>query len=331
MSAPAAPAAGRHLVVGAGAVGQVYALALSRAGARVGLLARPRQVDALRAGVELRRAGRRRVDRLIPDAVLSDPAELRPGEWDTVWLCVSSPALRQGDWLGRLAQALGPGPAWVMLQPGMHDRALLLEHMPEDRLLTGLIAFSSWEGPLPGEAGPPGLRWWLPPGGACSLAGPGAPALAARLRDGGLRARAMSAGAVAEQTALGSAALGALVLAMEAGGWTFSGLRARAGDAAAAAREGMAVGAAVAGRPTPPGLSALGPWAVVFFTYLTKVAIPFPFEAFLALHFTKVGDQTREGLANLIREGRARGLPTGALEALGAAVDAARAGPRPGP
>jgi 2-dehydropantoate 2-reductase len=54
---------------------------------------------------------------------------------------------------------------------------------------------------------------------------------------------------------------------------------------------------------------------------LAPVLMPFDLETYLAYHFTKVGDQTRQHLQTLIEVGRARKLPVEAIVALRATLD----------
>src|SRR5690606_6621506 len=59
---------------------------------------------------------------------------------------------------------------------------------------------------------------------------------------------------------------------------------------------------------TPTGIEAL--------TLLLPRIMPFDIEAYLRIHFTKVGDQTRFFMKSFIHDGEVRGLPTGALRDL---------------
>src|SRR5690606_3987062 len=151
----------RALVVGAGAVGRIFALHLQQGGAEVELLVKPHHLPDLEGDLVLHPLGRDPV-RLRVEALRTEASELRARRYDHVWLCVSSPALR-GDWLSELVTASGEA-TFVLLQPGLDDRALLLRHLPEERLVDGLLALVAWQAPLRGEAiDPPGVRYWLPP------------------------------------------------------------------------------------------------------------------------------------------------------------------------
>lgn len=313
----------RHLIVGAGAVGQAYGIALQQAGHTVTVLARPRQIGALEAGVPVTWAGwRRRTLTWKPAALLTNAAAVTPGRFDAVWLCVPTPALTQGTWLSDLCARAG-GATVVVLQPGLAVDALFEGLVPPSRRVTGLIALMSWEGPLAGEPGPPGVHWWLPPGVSCTLGGEPkrtAP-LAQALSDGGLRTRAMGRDAVARQGAFGSAILTSLVAGLEVAGWSFSRTgREQAARIVHSAREAAAVTAAVTGTPTPGGLRLLAPWLLRLALWWVPRLAPIPLEAFFAAHFRKVGAQTRDALATTIALGEAHGVPTPSLQALLAAL-----------
>lgn len=60
------------------------------------------------------------------------------------------------------------------------------------------------------------------------------------------------------------------------------------------------------------------------FTRVVPLLAPMDFEAFLRVHFSKVGEQTLQSIELWIVEGTARGLPTGALTALAGALREAR-------
>ncbi len=89
----AAGAAPRILLVGAGAVGQVYGRHLQLGGADISFLVRPQYAAAVRRGFDLyplRKRGRRDAVRLQDFAVLTETAAVAAQRWDAVFLCVSS-------------------------------------------------------------------------------------------------------------------------------------------------------------------------------------------------------------------------------------------------
>lgn len=108
-----------------------------------------------------------------------------------------------------------------------------------------------------------------------------------------------------------------LVASLEGAGWSFELLRRRGmALTAEAAREAISVSAAVHGGAAPWWTPLVRAPALSLLTRLAQAFAPFDFEAFLRVHFTKVGDQTRGSLESLSAEAAARGLPRGALTML---------------
>ena len=316
----------RVLVVGAGAVGQVFGRALQRGGAQLSFFVRPQYAAALAGGVvvyPLNERPDRAPVRLDGYGVLSDVSAVAASRWDEVWLCVSSPALA-GPWLGALAAA-APGATWVLLQPGLDDRALLLQHVPAERLVQGLITFMSWMAPLPGEQVPtPGVMSWQPPLSPAPFSGPPAVVgpLVARLRRGGQPARV--AADVDLETALGSALLLPIVGELERCGWSFARLRAEgeADRAAACAQVTVRTATAARGVKPPAWLALIQGWGLRLASHLAPAITPHDMERFFERHFSKVGDQTRLSLEVLATRGAAAGLDVAPIRDLRAALGA---------
>jgi 2-dehydropantoate 2-reductase len=308
------------LVVGAGCVGQVFGRALQRGGCELHFYVRERILESLRGGVVVYPLNSRR-DRtgepLQGYGLLSSPEQAAATAFDEVWLCVSSPAL-QGEWLGALAEAT-PGAVWVLLQPGIDDRALLLRHVPEARLVQGLIPFMSWMAPLPGEqVRVPGVMFYQPPLTPAPFSGPkeAVNTIVSTLRRGGQPARA--AANVDLETALGSSLLLPIVGALELHGWSFSRLRGEGGTAAAAtcARATVAIAARIHGQAPPPWLGLVRGPALWLATLIAPVALPLDLERFFERHFRKVGDQTRGSLQALVERGQGFGMEVGPIAAM---------------
>jgi ketopantoate reductase len=111
------------LVVGDGALGQVFGLRLAIGGASVSYLVKSGRADwgpERRTLYRLRRLGKPVAQQLRPHGVHS---EITDGRWDMVWLCVPSTALRQ-PWLYRLRDAIGTATV-VSIGQDLHDRAVL--------------------------------------------------------------------------------------------------------------------------------------------------------------------------------------------------------------
>ena len=338
------------LIVGAGAVGQVYGKLLHDGGAEVTFLVKEKYAADLRAATSkgaqpglvfyprrtghpggalkaLRWAGFKVATEVAP--VASGPAS--DSVYDVVMLAVSSTALYSGggQWVDQLLAALG-GATLVMLQPGLEDRAYLLGKLGAARasqLVEGSINVVAYHAPMqahgsrPAEKHPePGMAYWFPPG---KMLFSGERARLERIfavfRAGGL--------AVAEspdlqkENAVGQPALTVLVCALEASGWSFDALMAgpNLGLASMATQEAIEVFAALRKMPPPPAPVRFITTRPAFFRTLlrgSKYIVPFDFENYLHAHFTKVREQMHQALRDFIRHGQKLGIETGSIQKL---------------
>ena len=315
------------LIVGAGAVGQVYGRHLAAGGARVTFLIREKYRAALEDGMTiypLNEGGKNAQPfkfRRFELATSNDALENET--WDQVWLCVSSTALRK-TWLGDLMKRVGKATV-VALQPGLEDRAFLLAYVHEQRLVNGLISLISFPTPLPG--GPrsdrlPGMAYWVPPFAAQPFSGP------AERRDqvidalgaGGMRAT--KAAEVSRLSAFPAAMLMSLMLCLEGAGWSFACFRKghRLSEAVAVMREALVI-AARHHQVRPPW------WRWLLSSLLLRTAlvvaprlIPLPLEPYFRFHFQKVGDQTQLYIQTYLTKGRLLGVKTEVMARMSAQV-----------
>jgi Ketopantoate reductase PanE/ApbA len=331
MTAKSAPRAQgrapRVLIVGAGAVGQIYGHCLARSGAEITFYVRERYREEVARGFTIVHCtglgGRKRkAERFEGFSVVSRPAEVAATRFDDVYLAIPSTGLTQ-PWLGELLICIGEA-TLVNLTPSAGDRErILAAGQAPERLVDGFIALVSYPAPLPGERDvPAGTTVWFPPGSPSLFSGPRALVedVVGQLRRGGMPAKRHPD--VAKRSAFLSAAFMCYLLALEAAGWSLAELRRRHLRAATAgARQAMRITARTHRAP-PLGLRmtlALAPILRVVLRVAPSV-VPFPLEAYLRYHFTKVGAQTRHIIGVAIESGRAAGLPVDALEALLAAA-----------
>ncbi len=274
------------LVVGAGAVGQVYGHHLHLGGARVAFFVRPKAAAACREGMtlyRLRRRGERTPVTLHADAVHTNLAEVAKERWDQVWLCVPANALDEA-WLASIAAAVGDA-LIVALPPGMDSEARIRRAFPGDRVVPALIGMMSYQAPLPGETVTrPGIAYHFPIGNPSTFGGARGAEAAKVLTQGGCPAVAKRD--VARTNAFGSAILMPNVAALELAGWSLATLRSggRLALAARASREAIRVAAACLGVRAPlfvhllRGVTLWVVWAVA------PRAVPFELEAFFRCH-----------------------------------------------
>jgi len=320
----------RVLVVGAGAVGQVYARHLQLGGAKVTLFVREKYRQAIERGFDLYALNGPRPtepQRFEGFSVVTRPDEEDALGFDQVYLTVSSPALG-GAWLRELVAAAGDATI-VALQPGKDEQEVLrAAGVPPERLVPGMITLISYAAPLPGETrfSHPGMAYWFPPMAPCRLSGPGerTEAVVRALRAGGLPARRYAD--VPSSVVFPSAILMPYLVALESAGWSLRALWRGGASAlgARAAREALAVAATTTDRRPPLAMRVMSrPGVLRFALWAARRLMPLPFEIYLREHFTKVHAQTMEFMAGYIAKGKKSDLAVGALEQLIAAVEPA--------
>lgn len=305
------------LIVGAGAVGQVYARFLMQAGAQVTFFVKEKYRAELEGGLPLyhfRLRGYRR-ELLEGYRLISDPEQVAAEPWDQVWLTMASDALRSD--LTQQVLAHSGDATVVSIQLDLEDSDFLREQVGHDRLVQGIVNFLSYQSPLPGYHSPPaGIAWHLFPIPG-DFAGPWQRLSGVvNLMDlGGFPIRAVES---FERAAAPKAALNIpLVAALETAGWQLD--RCMNGPALElglkAAREALAVVAKLydaEGEVLPLKLLAK-PFVVRNAVRALDKMTPYDLEAYLKYHFTKVGVQTRIMLHTYRQKAQQLGLPSAAL------------------
>ena len=311
----------RVLLVGAGAVGQVFGHYLRSAGCDLAFFVKDKYAEEARGGYTLYDLGRRppEPETLSGFGVRVSTREVAQEHWDQVWLCVSSTALRESNGWGELAQATGEA-TWVMLQPALDDREWLLRWIPAERLVSGMIPFLSFHAPLkPGESYPrPGTAFWFPPLAQGLFSGPPErlAAVLQTLRAGRYPARRTPD--VTRAVAPASAVLTVAVAGLEAVGWSFErflqhdSLKRVVG----ASREAVQIAAWRTQASTLPVLPLLHPTLLKLLLPVASRVVPMDLETYLQVHFTKVRAQTRQMMRTYVELGRSAGLPVESLQAL---------------
>ena len=307
------------LVVGAGAVGQVYASHLRKSGAFVALHVKPKYAEACQRGLtlyNLRLLRRHTVETFQPDDVYVRLDEVAGQRWDQVWLCVSTAAL-EGEWLDPLLEAIGDATV-VCPQPGLHVLDRIAEIVPPQQVVCATIGFIGYQAPLPGEALDPGVAYLFPPLVATRVSGhpDRADPVAAALRRGGCPARVVRDARAT--LAYSSAFLMPHVTALEGAGWTFEDLRHGPWLrlAARASSEAMRVVRATLGVRLPWYRIFLQPSLVRLLTLVAPPLLPFDLERYTRYHFTKVGNQSRLLMQGLYEGAREHGVEAPGLTEL---------------
>jgi ketopantoate reductase len=315
----------RVLIVGAGAVGQVYGRHMRLGGADVSFLVKEKYAEECRRGFVLYPLNRSRARRTEPVrldrcGVVTSAAEAGKETWDTVVLTVASTALREGTWLDELAANVG-GATLVALQPGLRDRGILAARWGEKALVAGMISMISYHAPLPGETRfpEPGMAYWFPPLGPSPFSGPEERLLPvlALLRAGGMPVKRHAD--VPRANAVPNALMMPLLVTLEAAGWSFQKVRESRELVALgvrAAREALRLAVRESGAVAPFSTRFFGPLFVRFLTRLAPLVVPLDVETYLKVHFTKVGPQTRQFMRMYMELGEKEGQEVGAMKEL---------------
>ena len=306
------------LLVGAGAVGQVYGYHLQKGGARVSFFVRPKAAAARKDGMvlyALGTKGAREPIRFLAEDVFTSVDEVAKHAWDEVWFCVPADALDEA-WLTSIAGAVGKARI-IALPPGIASEQLIRRAFPESDVVPALIGMVSYQAPLFGETLPePGIAFYFQPGAPTAFGGPHGAEVAKELQRGGCPAVAKKD--VAASSAFGSAILMPVVAGLEAASWSLRGFRAGKVPAlvARAAREAIAITAATLPARAPLLVFLLTGTTLKLASWLAPKLAPFDLERYLKHHFEKVGSQTRLLFREYQKNGEAHGLESKALTSL---------------
>jgi 2-dehydropantoate 2-reductase len=193
----------------------------------------------------------------------------------------------------------------------------------ENRLVRGLISLVSFATPLSAHdrVQAPGFAYWLPPLSPFAFDGPDAlvSQVVSTLRRGGLPS--VRRAGLEREVIFFTAALLVTVRALERQGWSLNALAEDPVLSARASEQALAVTARRLGERVPlvPRLTTF-PALLTLAAPLVPLVVPFDFETYARVHFTKVAAQSRLLLGELVREGRGFSLPVDALEQVLSAV-----------
>ena len=313
------------LIVGAGAVGQVYGHFLQRGGTSVSYFVKEKYKEECEKGFTLyrcRRGGLGAAEKFEADGIYTNYEELKQTKWDQVWLTVSSADLR-GGWLEQLKDAIGDASV-VMLQPDLDDRDLIYSVFPPERVVCGIVNFISYQTPLPDlpdyhpDAGKKGVAYLVLPMMPAEFSGN-----EHRLPD---VAGAMAAGRFnvkVEQDASRiyadrSAMMIPLVALLELENWSFRRLRISNSLelAVAAAQEALSIVAAKFGKRLNWTERLFSLFWVKMALPMMRVLSPMDAESYAKFQFVKTAPQTRMMLKHFIEDGEKLGQSVQSLKEL---------------
>lgn len=310
------------LIIGAGAVGQVYAHHLVKGGAEVSFYIKEKYSAELQQGVHLyqhsvigKLTGGRTKHTLFQDfKTISSTQELEAESYDYIINTVSSTALRSGWWE---AFKNASGKALIIgLQPALDDTQFILKTLPEPRYIKGLIQFISYQSPLPGGKEPAGYHYLLPPvAGLFENAKGNASPLMSALIKGGFKAKKQN-DLNFFSSSLSSISI-PLTAALEKADWSIKKLLTDNNlkeGLASSLEANIAVSQALNKPASSPRL--LKPWISGLLLKIMPAIFPFDIEVYLKFHFSKVGDQTRLMLEQYIAHAKVHQLDHSATSAL---------------
>lgn len=315
----------RVLIIGAGAVGQVYGYYMQRGGAEVSFFVKEKYKQECESGFSLykcRRSGLGRKEFYKAEAIYSDFELLKQQSFDHVWLTMPSTGLR-GGWLEQLKEAVGDT-TLVMLQPDLDDRDYILQYFPADQVVYGLVNFLSYQSPLPDlpdhhpDADKKGVAYLVLPMMAAEFSGnpERLPPVMETLSSGRFTVKAQQN--VPRIYADRSAWMIPLVALLEIENWSFKRVIGSGSLelAVEGARQALAIVAAKFHRPlnwTEKGFNLI---IVKVMLPLIRFFSPMDAESYVKFQFKKTSTQTRFMLQHFIDQGEKLGMPTGALQSL---------------
>jgi len=310
-----------HVLVGAGAVGVVYADALLRAGHTVTFLVREKYAKDVAAGTRLY-VGKEARD-VVPSAVVTTTdalaARAKNAPVDVLWWCVPANALDDAAWVNAVLDAVG-GARVIEFAGGPGANDLVSRRVDDARRIEGIISYLAWQTPLPGGldgAREAGIAFWGPPAPSSIFSGKDARLVVDALKKGGHKA-ALDPN-VPTKRALGAALLTSFVIALEAADWKLKDAPRVLGTGG---REALAAVSAETGRGAFPLTLVARPFVASLVIALAKSTMPLPLETYLAFHFQKVRTQMHQNVKGLLAVAEKHAIPSPTLTALAKKVGA---------
>ena len=315
------------LVIGAGAVGQVFARHLHLGGSNISFFARSQRASQLRQGLVFyqlnRHDARRRPIHFETFDVLTEYSQISGRIWDQIYLCVPSNALR-GSLLKEIGQRGGDATI-IKLQPGVGDQRLFSEHFEEPKVVAGMVSFVSYAAPLPQEKViQPGMAYWFPPLLRSRFSGSRdrVQGVVKVLKDGGLPAQVHPD--VEPLVGFVLAVQAPLTAGMECSGWSFEQFRRShlLKVACRAMKQATAIVANYLQSEPPRFMGALHCSLIRLGLSILPRRFPFDLEQYVAAHYAKHHEQSCQHLDEYIEQGTIAGLPLDSLLELRQRLDA---------
>jgi len=313
------------LIVGCGAVGQVFGLYLQNSGVELGCYEKPATAEMLNHALEhgglplfqIRSRGQApRAHHLEIYKVLTDISECRRFEPDLIWFTVPSTAY-YSDWFRQFLLEVPSERVACFAPEGARPEFFLAGF--KDRVVFGGITFMAWQGDLDGGGGEPNaVNFWIPPIGiplvgdktACRDIGE-------LLKNAGFRVTVGKADS--PQQASVTAVMTAFVTGYELSGWSLRLFQKGPWLKRAARASRQAVFSQI-GQPGIFTKFLLGMLcsSTTFFliALLLPLLFPFDIEKYLKFHYHKTREQTITLLNVFIKDGEKKNLPVQYIQML---------------
>ena len=286
------------LIVGAGAVGQVYAYHFAKAGYQVHLLLKEKYIAEAKQGFtlyHLNQDKKRQQPISFNDFVChSNWNSVAQHAIDQVWLCVSSNALVHVD---LLAMKAAIKQAMVMvLQPDPADVQRVKQVFDSTQVVAGMINMISYYAPLVGEVVPKeGVAFWIPPIVPMPVEGQHQALIdvLAVLKDAQIPAMAQAN--FAAKNVHASSFLMVFLAVLELNNWHFKVLahnKTQLKRMLQAQKEVFSALSAEYGTQPSYALRCLKAWMMPSILKIAQHIAPLDMEIYMEAHFTKVRAQT---------------------------------------
>lgn len=310
------------LIIGAGAVGQVYAYHFAQAGHQVHLLLKEKYIPEAQQGFVLydlkQDKSRQQAIDFKNFTCHSTWTSVAQQPIDQVWLCMSSVALAQLDFAA-MKQAIGQATV-VVLQPDPSDVERVQQALGAEQVVAGMINMISYYAPLAGEKVPKeGVAFWIPPivpmpvdGAKSRLEG-----VLMLLKSANIAATGQAN--FAAKNAHNSSFLMVFLAALELSDWQFDILASHKNllkTMLQAQHEVFAALSAEYGTQAAYGLTVIKSWMIPVILKVARHIAPLNMEVYMQAHFLKVREQTLVLLQAYQQRAQQHQLPHEALSGL---------------
>jgi hypothetical protein len=307
------------LMVGCGAVGQVFSLFLQKAGVELGLYDQPATAEKLKQALalgglpifQITRSHRKDpiAHRLENYQVPASVADCRRFAPDQIWFATPSPVYHS-EWFRDFLKQV-PSKRVICFAPEGGRPEFFPDDGGKDRLVFGGVTFMAWQGDLEGGGGrPEGVNFCLSPLAIILSGTESACREAAQLlKKAGLRVDIQTQNSPLQAST--TAVMTAYTAGLELSGWSLGSYRKSLWlkRAARASREAVLSQLRGAGFLTRMALGILcSSPGFLAITLLLPLLFPFDIEQYLRFHYRKTRAQTLTLLDIFASDGEKRGL-----------------------